>query len=326
MIYTLPTRRLISHGWDMPTPKLLSQADAADTPFDGTSIRCLPHAFDGTHWKRDDFKQSITDIQAAKPKRLTHNWIFQCVGTTYCDWFDEACFRQVIDHWAIAAWVAKETGCKGILFDAEGWTAEQRQWDYTKQTLSDKNTWDAYNARVRECGSRIASAVDGCHVFMLIGLSQLFNTPIWPAMEREMPIDWLGLIPAFVRGMMAGGANLTDGCQCAYSANSYETFAKFAAWTKMGATGFLDAGESNQIRVAMPLYLDGYLGIVPGYEIPGEGTTAEKLACNAKLARMFSDDYVWCYGEKYRWWPTDNTGVGKETWQEKFPGVVESLR
>ena len=37
------------------------------------------------------------------------------------------------------------------------------------------------------------------------------------------------------------------------------------------------------------------------------------------------DEYVWVYGEKFRWWPTANRGVKPESWNEALPGCELAL-
>jgi hypothetical protein len=39
-----------------------------------------------------------------------------------------------------------------------------------------------------------------------------------------------------------------------------------------------------------------------------------------------ADEYVWIYGEKFRWWPTPSGGVKQQTWPEALPGCEEILR
>jgi len=39
-----------------------------------------------------------------------------------------------------------------------------------------------------------------------------------------------------------------------------------------------------------------------------------------------ADEYVWVYGEKFRWWPTPNGGVRPESWPEALPDCDKALR
>jgi hypothetical protein len=39
-----------------------------------------------------------------------------------------------------------------------------------------------------------------------------------------------------------------------------------------------------------------------------------------------ADEYVWIYGEKFRWWPTPNGRVKDQSWPEALPGSEEALR
>jgi hypothetical protein len=67
-----------------------------------------------------------------------------------------------------------------------------------------------------------------------------------------------------------------------------------------------------------------------GWYIDGfGGPRIDRLRVNTSTALRVADEYVWIYGEKYRWWPTPNTRVHKESWPEALPGcdrVLESVR
>jgi hypothetical protein len=38
-----------------------------------------------------------------------------------------------------------------------------------------------------------------------------------------------------------------------------------------------------------------------------------------------ADEYVWVYGEKFRWWPAKNSGVKEQSWAEALPGIEAAL-
>jgi hypothetical protein len=39
-----------------------------------------------------------------------------------------------------------------------------------------------------------------------------------------------------------------------------------------------------------------------------------------------ADEYVWVYGEQFRWWPAPNERVRRESWPEELPGSEQALR
>ena len=56
------------------------------------------------------------------------------------------------------------------------------------------------------------------------------------------------------------------------------------------------------------------------------GPRVERLRANVHTALRVADEYVWIYGEKFRWWPTPNDRVNEESWPEALPGCEDALR
>src|SRR5690606_13592935 len=59
---------------------------------------------------------------------------------------------------------------------------------------------------------------------------------------------------------------------------------------------------------------------------PQGETPTERLHQNVSYAADVADEYVWIYGERYRWWPTENKSVKPENWNDAMPGSNEALR
>ena len=75
-----------------------------------------------------------------------------------------------------------------------------------------------------------------------------------------------------------------------------------------------------QVQASFGIYLDAYWNPPesPWY-IDGRGGDRVRLRINATTALRAADEYVWIYGEKFRWWPTPNGRVSAETWPEALP-------
>jgi len=56
------------------------------------------------------------------------------------------------------------------------------------------------------------------------------------------------------------------------------------------------------------------------------GPRVQRLRANVHAALRAADEYVWIYGEKFRWWPTPNGRVREQTWPEALPGCEAALR
>ncbi len=118
---------------------------------------------------------------------------------------------------------------------------------------------------------------------------------------------------------------LVDGCECAYPYNSRYPFMETAVQIK-GVCQELQSPENRakyraQVQVGFGLYMDAYTNPKDSpYYIDGQGgPRVERLRLNAAAALTAADEYVWVYGEKYRWWPVPAGGAAQKSWPEAFP-------
>jgi hypothetical protein len=85
-----------------------------------------------------------------------------------------------------------------------------------------------------------------------------------------------------------------------------------------------------QVQVSFGVYLDAYWNPKDSewgaWYVDGlGGPRVERLRANTATALRVADEYVWIYGEKYRWWPTPNGRVRPQTWPEALPGCDRVL-
>lgn len=125
-------KKLIETGWDMPDTRRLrdSLAQMEQQPFDGVVLEAIGQtgekkhcpmllAFVNEKWQRDWFSDCVADLRACKFARFTDNFVLVGANPGNVDWFDDAGWANIVEHWRIAAWLAKQGGLKGILFDPE---------------------------------------------------------------------------------------------------------------------------------------------------------------------------------------------------------------
>ena len=98
-------------------------------------------------------------LKGCKFQRLTDNFIMLNANPGDVDWFDDAGWRNIVEHWRIAAWVARQSGFKGILFDPEPYAPPHAQFSYSAQPERDKHTFDEYCAKARQRGREVMEAV-----------------------------------------------------------------------------------------------------------------------------------------------------------------------
>jgi len=345
-------KKLIETGWDQPdTERLLANlAEMEKRPFDGVVIavvgrvdekkRCdLRETFAATAWQREWFQPCVADLRACKFKRFTDNFIVLGANPGNVDWFDDAGWRAIVEHWRIAAWVAKQGGVKGFLFDPEPYTAPHSQFHYAAQPERDKHSFDEYHAKARERGRQVMQAVAAeypditlfCYFMNVVcGTATGHADP-----RRILAAQGYGLYPAFIDGwldVIPPTVALVDGCEMAYTYNSVEQYLESAVLIK-GACQELVSPENRakyraQTQVSFGMYLDAYWNPPKSpWFIDGKGgTRVDRLRANTATALRVADEYVWVYGERFRWWPTPNGGVKKETWPEAIPGSEAALR
>ena len=64
---------------------------------------------------------------------VTDNFLIFNANPGNVDWFDDAGWKNIVDHWRIAAWIVRQSGFKGICFDPEPYAAPHAQFQYSAQ-------------------------------------------------------------------------------------------------------------------------------------------------------------------------------------------------
>ncbi len=343
------------------------------TPFDGITLEVigtddegqkvnLGYVFSNRPWKREWFAQSISELKQirARSTKLNNNFIRVLTNPGIIDWYDDAAWEQVIDHWRMVAWVAKETGMKGILFDPENYS-HLPQFQYTAHLGSTEETlpvvyqdplrmarlknpetrpsFSDFEAKARERGKQLIEAVAGEYPDITIyglwmnslNLMAAHNQNPQAAL-RTMPY---GLYSAFINGWLdAAPASMTfiDGCEWGYGYDSEHDFLQAANEMRNTALSLVAPENrlkhSAQVQTSFGLYLDPYVNppTATYYMTPKGTTVAERLRLRTQWALASSTEYVWIYGEQYRWWPTDNPAIKPENWNDTIPGITPALR
>jgi hypothetical protein len=347
-----PRKKLIETGWDQPDTARFRQnlAEMDQTPFDGVVVVCngktaedkgigLRGAFCPEPWQQDWFRNCLEDLQATKPTRLKDNFVAIGANPGNVDWFDDAGWKNVVEHWRIAAWLAKQGGMKGLLFDPEPYTKDFSQFKYAMQADNARHTFAEYYAKARERGRQVMEAIGAEYPEMTV-FCYFMNSVNGPAAGQPDAVQALagsgyGLYAPFIDGWLDAippTMTLVDGCEGAYMFNSRMQYVEAALKIK-GACQSLVSPENRakyraQTQVSYGVYLDAYVNPEGNtyYIGPKNGSRLNQLRENVTNALEAADEYVWVYGEKYRWWPTPNGGVKPEYWDQMMPGMDLALR
>ena len=225
-----PRKKLIATGWDNANTERLraNLAEMEKRPFDGVVLavegridekkRChMGWTFTAEKWQRAWFEPAVADLKACRFTRFTDNFAQVGANPGSVDWFDDAGWAEIIDHWRIAAWVARQGRLKGLLFDPEPYAPPHAQFIYAAQPQHDKHTFDDYVRQARKRGGEVMQAIG--HEYPDITLFSYFlNVVVARAADHADPNRALatmhyGLLPAFLDGWLdaAGpGVKLVD--------------------------------------------------------------------------------------------------------------------
>jgi len=348
-------KKLVATGWDQANTERLraNLSDMQKRPFDGVFFPVegrkpdgkpcrLRRTFNAEPWQRAWFDGAVADLKACRFNRFTDNFVQVGANPGNVDWFDDAGWGAIVEHWRIAASVAKAGGVTGLLFDPEPYSPPHAQFRYAAQPDQDRHTFPEYAAKARERGRQVMKAVAG--EFSDITLFAYFlNSICRRATGHRDPNGILathgyGLLPAFIDGWLDAApptVTFVDGCEGAYRYNSEREYLEAALAIK-GACQELVSPENRaryraQVQVSFGVYLDAYWNPKESewgrWYVDGlGGPRVERLRANVDTALRAADTYVWIYGEKFRWWPTPNGRVRDESWPEALPGCEAALR
>jgi hypothetical protein len=275
-------KKLIATGWDQPdSQRLLARlAEMEKRPFDGVVLEAsgrtpegracpLRETFGKEERRREWFQSSVDQLRSCKFTRFTDNFAAVGANPGSVDWFDDEGWRQIVDHWRIAAWLAKQSGLKGLLFDPEPYTPPHSQFSYASQERRSRHSFKEYAAKARQRGRQVMQAVVEQYPGITI-FCYFMNSVCATATGRADPGPALaaqgyGLYPAMIDGWLDAApptVTLVDGCESAYLYNSRQQFLESAVEIK-GACQELLSPENRakyraQVQVGFGMYLDAY--------------------------------------------------------------------
>lgn len=134
-------KKLIQVGWDQPSTSYVRhnwRRMESSTPFDGITLVAKfkqdGKEFDensvqiSTKWPRSALENALSDLQSAKFERMKHNFVRVNSSPGSLDWFKDSDWEAACSNIANIAWLARQGGLKGILFDAESYGDKQYKW------------------------------------------------------------------------------------------------------------------------------------------------------------------------------------------------------
>lgn len=319
-----PAKKLIEFGWDEPDTAFMRRhiAEMERTPFDGCVFNLPYTKADGGQglfmwecWGRrafteEELRPALEDLRATPFRRFTHNFLRFNVVPGDLDWFDD--FSAVLQNARLAAWVAREGHCPGLLFDIETYNAPV--FNYGRQRDAAAKPWEAYAAQARLRGREVMRAFQDGFPGLTVFLTYAYSLPWQESQGGKRPLAdcHYGLLAPFLDGMVeeaAGATRLVEGFEYAYGYKESAPFIDGRALVKERLLPLV-ADPSKYGRV----FSLGF-GVWLDYDWRNKGWDAADASKNYFTPKAFeasvraafasADEYVWIYTETPRWWTED---------------------
>ena len=347
-------KKLIGHSWDLlrVTPEDLHRnlEKLEALPLDGISITLYIKSPDGKlrqssaaytdqPWDRQWLTEDLEHIKAVCSGKLRHNLISSFWAPhRRLAWNDDAAWVNAAHNFAVLAWLAKQSGCKGILMDPEEYKSPKTQ-QYT--LLPEDGDYQTTAALARQRGAQVMRAMSAEFpdaVFLSFWLLSM-NPQLYLRSDQAANVAGAGnLWVPFINGLLDAlppDAVMVDATENAYS-HRFETYDFYKSALQISRNALcLVAPENhakyrNQVQVGFGLYLDMYSNTDPTsrwYFPELDGSRLKRLQANFNQAMQTADEYCWVYGEKYDWikWDVTRNNKDNETWEDILPGFSRTL-
>jgi hypothetical protein len=296
-------------------------AEMEKTPFDG----CVFHAkYVRPDGKRGDFlwecwgkrafteaelQPALDDLKATPFQRFTENFLRFNTTPADVDWFDD--FSAIVSNARLAAKVAHDGKCRGVLFDIEQYT--KPLFNYRKQRDAARKSWDVYAAQVRKRGREVMAAFQegypgGVTIFLTFG----YSLPMAESGgdKAKLADCSYGLLAPLLDGMLdaaEGGSKIVDGHELSYGYKDVGRFTPAYAAMKTGALKIMDADREKYAKhfsFGFGVWMDEDWR-KHGWDVndPSKNFyTPEAFERSVRTALETADDYVWIYTETPKWW------------------------
>lgn len=349
-------KKILLHSWDLldVTPEeVLANADAfAQTGSDGVALNPHGRATNGSSvcgtmlmcgqalTKKGMAAQvpvlrDIANSPGLRDSLLMAFWI----PNKRLAWTDDAAWRVFAENLAVVAWLAKESGLRGIVGDFE---------DYYKQKQfflqpGDPDFDTAYEL-ARRRGRETFGAMFAAYPEMTFLTFQLFTVDVGYLTSAD-PVAAMrakgDLLPAYFNGMLdvlPPTVKFADGNE-SYGYHAEASKGDFYRSVHDQITTVLPlvapenrAKYRGQLEVSFGLYIDSYVCSKRSGYWMGEVRGSRLLHFEENLSQALeaADNYVWIYGEKHSWIPWKNVAKSRPlkmtVWDEELDGAAAMMR
>jgi hypothetical protein len=334
---THANKKLIEFGWDKPLPATVTTAKLENSVFDGVIFRSsagdwtfLPNALPVKAFDTD-----IAALKAIKSKKLENSFYeIQSNAGQDWDWFDDASWKATEANLAQIARVAKQSGLRGVMFDAE--TYAFNIWQYAVQAKAKTFSFAQYESKLRQRGAQTIRVLEREYPgITLLTLWWLNNTGVdlaaasktsdpYATLHAQLENSGTGLWVAFVEGMLeaaSNGVKFVDGNEESYYYLRTKDFDEARAYSKkelvVQIRPDLRVKHNKQVQFGNAVFLDGIMNLHRsarffGYYLKNDTDRQNMIARNTYHSLRSSEEFVWVYNENMDWWKPNSVPAGLE--------------
>jgi hypothetical protein len=223
------------------------------------------------------------------------------------DWFDDQGWATVLDNFGVAAQIARQSRCKGFMFDVEQY--EGKLFDYRQQKQKDGKSFAEYQKQVRQRGKDWMQEVNRHfpNITILLTFGYSIAQPRGKAKDRSA--SPYGLLADFLDGMLDASSEETtivDAWESSYSYKEQKQFEQAYQTIKKKALAWTAAPEKyrSQVKAGFGIWMDNNWRR-KGWNVTDFSRNHFSPAEFGNVvgsALRVSDEYVWIYTEQPRWW------------------------
>ena len=337
-----PGKKLIEFGWDEPDTRFMREhiAQMQASPFDGCIFHVNYRLPNGTQrnftwdaWGRSRFTAALLDsarldLQATRFGRFRENFLRVNVTPGNLDWFED--HSAVMTNLELAARLAKQGGCPGILLDTEPYQGQL--WDFHAVTKAHPRSWNELSAQVRRRGGEAMAALERGYPGLTVFVSVSYSWPFDETVGGRRPLSdaHYGLLPSFLDGMIGAASDsvvIVDGHEASYPYRDPALFAAKADTMRHAVRRIVAQPErySRLLSVAFGIWLDHNSPKLGWHADHPESNyfTPAAFAVSVQAALDHADRYVWIYGQEPRWWTPEG---GPRKLPAAYDSVLRAVR
>jgi len=284
----------------------------------GESVKLENDLFSSATYPSDQFDQEIANFQSIQ-NVLPDNLLRLNVGNGV-DWFDDSLWDAVISKAVVLSDFVERGGMRGYCLDTEQYNQVNPSFNYAKQIYAGTKNFAEYQAKVRQRGQQLMTALTTSKADVTVMYTFAHSTVARTATLETLDQAAMGLLPAFIDGMMESGtsAEFVDGFEGAYGFKKQEQFTETARYIRE---------QGKKVSLVPEIYADkmkaGFGLWVKGYE--GSGTdpwyfSASELEYSMHYALLEADAMIWLYmGGITGWWQNLPPAYANATGNSKYP-------